>query len=154
MNQVEMGPFAARVQQLLYELVRKHESCDQGCLARHGVTASQGYTLLAVPGASSVSMNELSEAMGLANSTMTRIVDQLVHKGLVSRKHDDEDRRVVRIWLTVKGQQTRRALDKERQDLMQRVLGEIPADERATILYALEKLGELIGKALETCRND
>lgn len=149
-----MGTFAARVQQLLYELIRKYEVCDQGCLARHGVTASQGYTLLAVPGAANVSMNQLSEAMGLANSTMTRIVDQLVHKGLVSRRHDDEDRRVVLIGLTAKGQQVRRALDSERQDLMQRVLGEIPADERATILFALEKLGELIGKALETCCND
>lgn len=153
MSQERVSTFASGMQRALYELVRSYEACDQACLAQHGVTAAQGYTLLALADHSDVTMNELSEAMGLASSTMTRMVDHLVRKGLVGRRHDDEDRRVVRVWLTAEGKRVRCALESERQYLMERVLGEIEENERPTVLSALQKVAKLIRKAMETCCN-
>ncbi len=94
-------------------------------------------------------MNELSDAMGLANSTTTRIVDQLVKKGLVRHKTDDADRRVVKVSLTPKGQELRRTLDKEQQDLFKQAFDKIPDNERPTIVRCLEQVTSLISKALE-----
>jgi DNA-binding MarR family transcriptional regulator len=99
-------------------------------------------------------MNELSEAMGLANSTMTRMVDHLLGKGLVCRRPSEEDRRLVLVGLTALGQQVRRNLESARQDLLQTVLAETREDERPAILHALEKLIELTGKALQACCRD
>lgn len=140
--------FTAEVQRLLYRLVRSYELCDQQCLGQYKVTASQAYTLLALPQNSDMSMNELSQAMGLANSTMTRMVDHLVEKGLTHRRADDEDRRVVRVGLTVQGQDLRNTLESAQQGFLQEILAEIREDERPTIILALDKLNTLIGKAL------
>lgn len=154
MSGVETVVVAARMQCQLYRLLRSFEGCDQQCLAQYGVTAAQGYTLLAFPDQSTISMNELSQAMGLANSTMTRMVDHLVAKGLVYRRPDAEDRRVVRVALTSQGRDVQRALEEARRDLLQQVLGDIQEGEWPTILYALEKLNAAIGKAMGSCCGD
>jgi DNA-binding MarR family transcriptional regulator len=151
MNQDEQSSFAARVQRQLYQLVRNYELCDQVCLAQHGVTASQGYTLLSLPQEGALTMNELSEAMEVASSTMTRMVDQLVSKGLVHRRPDKEDRRIVRVQLTAQGQVIRRTLDKALQEFFKQALEAIPEDERPAILHALEQVTKPIVKALEAC---
>jgi DNA-binding MarR family transcriptional regulator len=48
-------------------------------------------------------MRELAEACSLALSTMTGVIDRLVNKGLMRRRHSEEDRRVVLISLTGRG---------------------------------------------------
>lgn len=148
-RQSESDTFPGQVQRQIYRLVRLYQFCDWVCLAEHGVGVSQGYTLLSLPQEGNLSMNKLSEAMGLANSTTTRIVDQLVRKGLVRRKPDDVDRRVVNISLTPKGQALWRTLDKEQQDFFKQAFDEIPEDERPAIVRCLEQITSLISKALE-----
>jgi MarR family transcriptional regulator, organic hydroperoxide resistance regulator len=48
-------------------------------------------------------MNELSEALSLTTSTVTRMVDNLVRDDLIERGHDQFDRRLVIVRLTNKG---------------------------------------------------
>ncbi len=143
--------FATSLQRQLYRLVRTYELCDQACLAQNGVTASQGYTLLSLPKEGTLSMNDLSEAMGLAGSTMTRYVDELVRKGFVQRKSDAEDRRVVRVELTKQGDKVRSILEGALQDFYRQVQDEIPPDERDGLLRALELVSQAIAKAFNSC---
>ncbi len=96
-------------------------------------------------------MNELSEAMGLANSTTTRVVDQLVKKNLVHRREDSEDRRVVRVQLTAQGRELWQTLDTELQDFFSQIMNGIQEDERPVILHALERLTTSLAKALGGC---
>ncbi|MBI5290653.1 MAG: MarR family transcriptional regulator [Chloroflexi bacterium] len=143
----EVSAFAAQLHRLLYRLAKNCNLCDQTCIGQFGVTASQGYTLLAVPEDGNVSMNELSETMGLASSTMTRMADQLVGKGLVHRRPDDEDRRVVRVGLTSQGREVRCTLEQALQEFFKQVLGEIQADEQLAMLQVLEKVNSALTKA-------
>ncbi len=136
----DLTSFALRLQQQLRRLVRLYELCDRTCLSSHQVTAAQGYTLLALRPGQEISMNDLSEAMGLANSTMTRTVDGLVKKGLVQRKPDEEDRRVVRVWLTARGVDVRQTLEDSLQGFFKGALGELRVTERSTVLQAMEKV--------------
>lgn len=143
--------FATDLQQTLLKLMRNYESCDEMCVAQHGITATQGYTLLAFPNEADLSMNELSEQMGLASSTMTRMVDHLVRKGLVGRQHDEDDRRVVRVSLTSEGKRLRQELERERQQLMETVLEAIPEAERPVILRSLDKVASVIAQVMAHC---
>ncbi|MBI2952925.1 MAG: MarR family transcriptional regulator [Chloroflexi bacterium] len=149
MNCDSIGSFALKMQRLITELVRNFELCDKKCLAQYGVTAAQGMALLAIPENSKLTMNELSEVLGLANSTVTTTVDHLSSKGLAYRRQDYEDRRVVRVGLTDRGQNLRRALEKEKQEMLEVVLGDIPEGERATIVRSLERVTNVIRKAVE-----
>ncbi len=151
MNRAESTVFADRMQRQIYRLLRSFESCDQQCLAQFGVTASQGYALLAFPGDVAISMNELSQTMGLANSTMTRMVDTLVARGLVYRRQGDEDRRVVRVALTAQGQELQRTLELARREMLQQVLGDIQEQDRPNILQFLDKLNAAFDKAMGGC---
>jgi DNA-binding MarR family transcriptional regulator len=144
----ETNAFTAQLQHLLYQLVRAYELCDRTCLAQNGITTAQGYSLLAFPKDGCLTMNELSETMKLSNSTMTRMVDQLVQKGLVFRRSDEADRRVVLVQLTERGHSARRTLEDALQEVFNRVVNGLQPDERPMILYALEQIINSLGKAL------
>jgi DNA-binding MarR family transcriptional regulator len=145
--------FAADLQRRLYALVRAYELCDRSCLQNCSVTVAQSYALLALP-AAAVSMNELSQAMGLAGSTMTRVVDELVQKELVTRGPDDEDRRIVRVQLTEHGRQVQGQIRSTLDHAFARVIEEIPPETRDVLLRVLGQLTEAVSAVARQCAAD
>ncbi len=143
--------FAQALQRLTFDLVRYTAICDRVCTEELDITGSQGYTLLAIPDGESISMNDLSLRMRLASSTMTRMVDQLVQKGMVDRQPDAEDRRVVRVRLTERGAQAKQQLQETLAAVFTRVLQEIPEGERASTIRSLETLNQAIRSTLNAC---
>lgn len=142
------GTFANAVQREIYRLVKNYESCDRSCMLEHGVTAAQGYTLLCLPRKGGMAMSDLSEAMGLAGSTMTRMVDPLVQKGLASRAPDNEDRRIVRVALTEHGREVQRGLEKELEEFFAGILAGLSEERRRAILDTLKLVNLLFEQAL------
>lgn len=93
-------------------------------------------------------MSDLSEAMGLAGSTMTRMVDPLVQKGLASRAPDNEDRRIVRVALTEHGREVQRGLEKELEEFFAGILAGLSEERRRAILDTLKLVNLLFEQAL------
>ena len=152
MDKTSFSPlYAETLQRLTYDLVRYSTICDRVCTEELNITGSQGYTLLAVPDGETISMNDLSLRMKLASSTMTRMVDQLVQKGLVDRFPDTEDRRVVRVRLTGQGAQAKQQLQETLQIFFTRVLQEISENEREVLMRSLETLNQAIRSTLNAC---
>lgn len=92
-------------------------------LADAGVDAfngAQGRILYVLWQEERVPMRALSERTGLAQNTLTSMLDRMEAAGLAERRPDKEDRRVIRIHLTVKA----RAL-KDRYDLVSNRMNEI-----------------------------
>ncbi len=143
--------FSSQIQRLTYQLIRYQDICDRVYLEQLGITSAQAYALLALPEEASLTMNNLSETMGLANSTMTRTVDQLVIKKLVEREPDPDDRRVVRIRLTANGRETQRSVKSAFQDFFEQALREIPSEDRETVLQSLGQISQAIANGLEAC---
>jgi DNA-binding MarR family transcriptional regulator len=107
-----------------------------------------------MPESDNITMNELSVKMRLANSTMTRMVDQLVQKRLVIRETDPQDRRIVLVHLTDKGREERSTFRSTLQDIFSQVLGELSVEEREDVLYSLRSLNSAILKTLNSCCSD
>jgi len=139
-NTNKLALFTSELQKLLQTMVRSYEKCDLECVKQHGLTASQASTLLSFPEKGSLTMRGLSELMGLAESTMTRAVDQIVKKNLVKRELDEEDRRVVRVSLTREGMDKRSALERALHEFFAEGFGDFEEADRAAILDALNKL--------------
>jgi len=142
---------ASDLQRLVDDLVRYCSLCDSYCTEQLGITAAQGYTLLAIPETESITMNELSLSMKLANSTMTRMVDQLIQKGMVNRTNDIQDRRVVLIRLTEIGRDKKSKLSTMLDDFFIQVLGEISLEKRAIAIENIQILNRAILKTLKSC---
>lgn len=151
MTETSLSTFADEIQRVTYDLVHYYGMCDRVCVEELGVTASQGYILLALPETGSVTMNDLSVTMKLANSTMTRMVDQLTQKSMVIREPDPDDRRIVRVQLTEQGQDEKVRLKKAMQDLFYQILENIPQGEREQIIHSLETLKQSIVNTLKSC---
>ena len=65
----------------------------------------QGKILDALWQQDGLSANEISQRTGLANSTLTSMLDRMENAGLVRRSRSAEDRRVVRVFLGLKAQE-------------------------------------------------
>lgn len=62
-------------------------------------------------GAEGRTCNEITERMVHRVPDITRLLDRLEARGLISRRREEEDRRVVRVWITKGGLQLLAPLD-------------------------------------------
>jgi DNA-binding MarR family transcriptional regulator len=84
-------------------------------------------------------MGDIHEELHMANSTVTVIVDYLHEAGLVKRRRDADDRRVVLLEITDAGNKIMKDLLKQRQDFMKQALTGME-DSASDLAYHLEKL--------------
>lgn len=84
-------------------LLRQFGAFSAGAAREAGLTAQQHQVLLAIkgfPGREQVTIGELAERLGLKHHSVVGLVDRLMRRGLIARRHDEADRRKVRIVLT------------------------------------------------------
>lgn len=74
--------------------------------AKHGSTMSVGYILLNIDKDGTPS-TQLGPKVGIEKSSLSRTLKWMEDQGLIFRKQDPDDRRVIRICLTEFGQQNR-----------------------------------------------
>jgi DNA-binding MarR family transcriptional regulator len=91
--------------------------------------------LEAEPGASSV--GSLAEALGISMPTMSRAVDGLCERGLVSREEHPADRRVKRVRLTASGSAVPAAIGAGRLSALQDLVDSLGEREAAQLAAAL-----------------
>jgi DNA-binding MarR family transcriptional regulator len=143
--------FANEVRGLIGGISGCFESYEKACGTFMGVTTSQAGAVLAFPVKSGLTMNELSKAVNLDISTMTRMVDQLVEKGLVERQTDAKDRRVVRVGLTEAGRKLHKKLEDALQSFYTNALNKFPKEEQIIIIKNLQHIYADVSASLEEC---
>ena len=72
-------------------------------LSDFNITVPQFTALQILINQGNKTIGELSQAMGLACSTITDLIDRMEKSDLVERKRDDKDKRVVRVYVLPKG---------------------------------------------------
>ena len=143
--------FLDRVDQVTRRLQRNLECCDRALVGCCGLTVAQSYALLALQELGTATMNEFAAEMRLHGTTMTRMVDALIDKGLVERRPDPEDRRIVRVALSPAGQEMVGKLQESKRRLLSSALADFSAGEQGMILKALERMAEVLEKLSEQC---
>ena len=82
-------------------------------------------------------MRRMAEALDVSDASATGIVDRMEKRGLVERRHDTADRRVVLVGLTDEGRNVFSKMVEHRRQLLVRVLAELSADEVAALLTGM-----------------
>ncbi len=77
--------------------------------AENGLTQGIGYTLINI-GKEGVPATKIAPMMGMSSSSLSRLLKTMEQQGLLYRKVDDGDRRVVKIHLTEEGRKLREAV--------------------------------------------
>jgi DNA-binding MarR family transcriptional regulator len=99
-------PTDDRLIYLVFTAQQKLRTHLNGCLVAEGVkvTIAQAGILFLLRQQDGRTMTELSQIMGLDNSTMTGIIDRMEKSGLVTRNSNPSDRRLSHIYITPRGQ--------------------------------------------------
>ncbi len=104
------------------------------------LTVPQLKTLVVLSGRGAVRMSQLSQMLGATVSTMTGIVDRLLERGLVERKADAEDRRIVLVQASDMGRAEVGKLFSMGREHMAALLDHVSADDLAIIARAMDIL--------------
>ena len=110
------------------------------------VTMAQCHAIVEIGRAKSISLIDLSNLLRLDNSTISRTVNNLVNKGLVSRNLDDSDRRFVTISLTSEGHKIFNQIENSMEIHFENVLNCIPTEKRNQVLDSLQILVDVFLK--------
>lgn len=94
-------------------------------------------------------ITELAVTEGLAQPTVTQLVDRLQRRGLVQRTRDASDGRVVLVSLTDAGQGTLDQVRAEYRAVLRAAAADLPDDELAALVRATETLQHLIDAVQE-----
>jgi DNA-binding MarR family transcriptional regulator len=112
--------------------------------ARYGLTGPQLAVMKMLEPVGKLSLSELSWRIRARNSTVTGIIDRMEREGLVERQRSDEDRRVVHIVLTKKGQRLASEVEVEPVHIFRQVLGELSTRDAAELRRIMTRLARRV----------
>ena len=95
-------------------------------------------------------ISDLSEKMGLTNSTVSGIVDRLEDQGVVFRERSTKDRRVVYVQITAEHKKNYQDMNDNLDKYFSEMLASIPSDQISTIMISLNILKENLAAYQET----
>lgn len=91
-------------------------------------------------------MRELAEKMSIALSSTTEIVDRLVARDYVNRSRIEEDRRIVQVRLTEKGENLLAEHRRQGREMVERMLTCLVEKEQEELIRILEKVEHALSK--------
>ena len=130
-------------ERLIAAIRKMHHLYDQysKLLEEHaGVTAPQLACLMALARNDVRPAGKLSEEVMLDPSTLTGILDRLEKRGLISREHDRDDRRIWNISITAAGRRLVAEVPARMQKRLAGSLSHLPKAERRQIVESLEQV--------------
>jgi DNA-binding MarR family transcriptional regulator len=112
------------INKAIYRLIKKEAD-------RKGITVVQLKALYRIATSPDIGLSELAEKLRLTNSTVSGVIDRLVHHELVVRVIPPENRRSISIHLTKKGEKLLEGIMNEESPFMQRInrVMSLPEDE-------------------------
>src|SRR6267142_5365757 len=110
-------------------------------MKEHGLTGTQYNVLRILRGAEPAGLpcKGISDRMISHDPDMTRLLDRMEKRGLITRERQFDDRRVVKTRITSEGLDILRKLDAPVQDLHRRQFRDISGDRLKVLAAALEE---------------
>ncbi len=141
---------------LIEEIIELHRQVNralrqynQDAWMQISLTVPQVKSLFFITNSGNTNFKNLAGALKVTQSNLTGVVDRLVEQGLVSRAENPEDRRMMSLKATEKGEALVSELRDRRLNQLSQALTELNEQELNTIAQGLA----LLAKVTETQRN-
>ena len=108
------------------------------------LTMAQLKCLFFISNQGSTNSKKLAKALGVTPTNITGIIDRLVKQGLVSRTEDAQDRRMLVLKATVKGEGLVTSLRERKRSLFSKALAYMSTDELTALYQGLTSLAKLV----------
>jgi DNA-binding MarR family transcriptional regulator len=134
-------------QELIAEIIKLQRKVDRarrqyelGVWMDLPLTMAQLKSLFFISNQGSTHPGKLAAALGVTPTNVTGIIDRLIKQGLVSRTEDAQDRRVMLLQATGRGEELVTKLRERRRTYLSDLLGRLDADELAILARGLNPL--------------
>ncbi|MEZ5235144.1 MAG: MarR family transcriptional regulator [Acidimicrobiales bacterium] len=117
---------------------------------RDDVTLPQYRVLVLLDGRGPLTMGALAEALAVNRSSVTRLCDTLVDKGLIRRGPAPDSRRSVQAQLSARGRSTVRQVMRRRTALVSEVLARLDPEQLTALRSGLRAFNEAAGELPDT----
>ena len=128
-----------RLMNTVYELGRimrqRMLMCDAG-----EIHMGQVHAMIVIQERPGITMKELADALHITSPSATSFIDRLVKLGYIDREHDAENRRLVRLNISLEGQKILREKMTERRKIFAEILGQLNTVDQESLLRILGKL--------------
>ena len=109
-------------------------------MSRHGVRVGQNLVLEVLWGTDGLTPGELAERLHVSTPTVVKSATRMEATGLVARRRDEADRRLVRIYLTDRGRSVQTEIEAARDELDRRATAGLTDADRRHLISALRKI--------------
>jgi len=105
----------------------------------HDFSQAEGYVLISIK-KEGIPVTKIAPLMGIEPTSLSRLLKTMEEKGLVYRKKDQKDRRVVRLYLTEKGLELKKVSRHMVLNYNRIVYDQIGQDEMENFLKTMTKI--------------
>lgn len=139
-----MGELSSVINEILVDLFNDILNIEQRALLSSkfkDLSISEIHTIEAVS-YEERTMSEVAKQLGITTGTLTIAINNLVNKGYVQRKRNEDDRRVVLVSLTQTGKVVFRIHKKFHDDMVKATIEGMNTEEQEILINSLSKLND------------
>jgi DNA-binding MarR family transcriptional regulator len=122
---------------IIFNSVKKHFSqIEEMC----GVSSSQLWVLWELHKTPGLKVTELAYKLSIHQSTASNLIEKLAKKAFISKKREDQDQRVVRLYLTQAGKEVVSKAPGSPRGVLREAIDHLPAQDLMLLQQSLESL--------------
>lgn len=144
MTQKSLREFTRQLTRLMPSILKGIFKRQSDELASGKITMPQYLVVDMLRNKGAMKMTEIASELGITLPAATGLIDRLHGLKMLDRLYDKNDRRVIRIHLTPKGQRLVLRVSRKREKMINHVFGRLSEEERQTYLKILRKVHEVI----------
>jgi DNA-binding MarR family transcriptional regulator len=144
-----VDPLTARVFHALGRVMHLNRLVMARTMGQHGVQSPEAIALTLLARNDGFSQRELAEILHLSHPRVSTILNTLEKAGLVLRRPDENDRRLVRVFLTDEGRRSERVHRSVMGAYVERTVGALPEADRLELERLLNDLAGSIKVVLQ-----
>ena len=120
---------------------------------QNGITQGIGYVLINI-GKEGIPATKIAPLMGMTFSSLSRLLKNMETSGFIYRKHDDDDKRIVRIYLTKEGLELREKVKEVVVNFNTNLFKKIKPDELAAFVKVNNAIKEQVIADVDEFQNN
>lgn len=141
---ISLSDFADQLNNIMPVIIKEFASRQTNELYKGKITMPQFLILSYLYANGESKMKDLADFVKVTSAAMTGIIDRLVKYDYVKRVFEPDDRRIIKIKLTPKGEALVAKINRQRREMVISIFGRITEAEREEYLRILMRIHDIM----------
>src|SRR6266496_3035222 len=126
--------------ELLAQVAQAYRSLSDSFMDRIGMHRAQATLLCRLFAQDGMTQSEIAEQLSVQGATVTNMLQRMEEAGLVARRRDPEDNRLVRVYLTEKGRKQEHAISDQFMKVEEAIFEGLDPQQRTILRRMLRQM--------------